>query len=83
MVILDTRRKQEWDESHIEGAVHIPLHDILKRMDEVPDGELWVHCAGGYRASIASSILQAAGKTVVHVDDSFDEQARAAGLTLV
>ncbi|AQP43927.1 MBL fold metallo-hydrolase [Tessaracoccus flavus] len=83
VVILDTRRKQEWDESHIEGAVHIPLHDILKRMDEVPDGELWVHCAGGYRASIASSILQAAGKTVVHVDDSFDEQARAAGLTLV
>ena len=32
---------------------------------EVPDGEVWVHCAAGYRASIAASLLAAAGRTVV------------------
>lgn len=83
VVILDTRRRLEWEDGHIEGAVHIPLHDILKRIDEVPDGELWVHCAGGYRASIAASILQAAGHTVVHVDDNYAENAKAAGLPVV
>jgi hydroxyacylglutathione hydrolase len=45
----------------------------------VPDGEVWVHCATGYRASIAASILAAAGRRVVVVDDEFD-RARDAGL---
>ena len=62
--------------------MHIPLHDLLHRLDELPEGELWVHCAGGYRASIASSILSAHGRRVVHVDDSFDRAAKA-GLTVV
>ncbi|MGO0576908.1 rhodanese-like domain-containing protein [Ornithinimicrobium panacihumi] len=80
--VLDVRRAQEFDESHIEGAVNIPIHDILRRMDDVPEGELWVHCAGGYRASVAASVLAAAGKHVVAVDDSFGN-AEAAGLPLV
>ena len=58
--MLDVRRRLEWAESHIDGAVHIPLHELLQRADEVPAGELWVHCAAGYRASIATSILLAA-----------------------
>ena len=49
----------EYDESHLEGAVSIPLHELLGRLGEVPAGEVWVHCAGGYRASIAASILAA------------------------
>jgi hydroxyacylglutathione hydrolase len=49
----------------------------------VPEGEVWVHCATGYRASIAASILAAAGSHVVAVDDSFAEQATAAGLPIV
>ena len=82
VTILDTRRRLEWADGHIEDAVHIPLHDLLHRLDELPEGELWVHCAGGYRASIASSILSAHGRRVVHVDDSFDRAAKA-GLTVV
>ncbi len=35
----------EWAQSHIDGAVHIPLHELLGRLDEVPAGEVWVHCA--------------------------------------
>ena len=41
-----------------------------------------MHCAGGYRASIASSILSAAGRTVVHVDDTFTN-AEHVGLPVV
>ena len=81
--VLDVRRGQEFEESHIEGAVNVPIHEILARLDEVPSGEVWVHCAGGYRASVVASILAANGHTVVAVDDSFDEHAEESGLPLV
>ncbi|MEV4701723.1 MBL fold metallo-hydrolase [Actinoplanes sp. NPDC049316] len=77
VVVLDTRRKLEHTENHIDGAVHIPLHDLPQRLDEVPGGEVWVHCAGGYRASIAASLLAAAGRHVVAVDDDFGKAAEA------
>ncbi len=80
IVILDVRRDLEWASSHVPGAVHIPLHELLDRLDEVPSGEVWVHCAGGYRASIAASILDTAGRRVVAVDDDYDTAATAAGL---
>ena len=80
--VLDVRRVNEFDEGHIEGAVNIPLHQLLERLDEVPAGEVWVHCAGGYRASIAASVLAARSVPVVAVDDSFGENAAAAGLPM-
>jgi len=83
VAILDVRRLSEWLVSHIEGAVHLPIHDLFQRLDEVPDGEIWIHCAGGYRASIAASVLVAAGRHVVAVDDSFDDHAASAGLGMV
>jgi hydroxyacylglutathione hydrolase len=82
VVILDVRRDQEWALSHISGAVHIPLHQLLDRLDEVPAGEVWVHCGAGYRASIAASFLDAAGRTAVAVDDDYERAARA-GLPVV
>ncbi|MDA8439481.1 MAG: MBL fold metallo-hydrolase [Propionibacterium sp.] len=77
VTILDTRRNQEHHDAHIAGALHIPLHELLERIDEVPTSEVWVHCAAGYRAAFASSILQRGGHTVVHVDDSFENAAKA------
>ncbi len=77
VVILDVRRDQEWDASHISGAVHIPLHQLPARLTEVPAGEVWVHCGAGYRASVAASFLDAAGRTVVAVDDEYAGAARA------
>jgi hydroxyacylglutathione hydrolase len=79
VVILDVRRDQEWDASHITGAVHIPLHQLPSRLADVPEGEVWVHCEAGYRASVAASFLDAAGRTVVAVDDEF-HRVTAAGL---
>ena len=79
--VLDVRRDAEWQKSHLDDAQHIPLHTLPGRIHDVPDGPVWVHCAGGFRASIAASLLDAAGKDVIAVDDDFDH-ARDAGLPL-
>lgn len=81
VVVLDVRRDSERAGGLIGGSVHIPLHELHGRMDDVPDGVVWVHCAGGMRAAIAASLLDAAGRDVVAVDDGFDA-ATEAGLTL-
>ena len=82
VVVLDVRRTDEHAAVRIEGAVNIPIHELPRRLDDIPSGELWVHCAAGYRASIAASFLHAAGRTLVAVDDQF-ENAVKAGLQLV
>ena len=69
---MDVRRDLEWAASHIDGAIHLPLHELPRRLAEVPEGEVWVYCQTGYRASMAASILDAAGRTVVLVDDTYD-----------
>ena len=71
VVVLDVRRDDEWAEGRIDGAVHIPLHDLERRLDEVPNGEVWVHCSSGYRASIAASLLDRAGRAVVAINDKW------------
>ncbi|MFF4138382.1 rhodanese-like domain-containing protein [Streptomyces mirabilis] len=81
VVVLDVRRGSERASGYIEGSVHIPVHPLHRRLDEVSAGEVWVHCAGGMRAAIAASLLDAAGREVVAVDDSFDA-AEKAGLTV-
>ncbi|MFE3853365.1 rhodanese-like domain-containing protein [Streptomyces griseorubiginosus] len=81
VVVLDVRRDSERAGGYIEGSVHIPIHELHGRIGEVPDGVVWVHCAGGMRAAIAASLLDAAGRDVVAVDDGFDA-ATEAGLTL-
>lgn len=82
IVILDVRRADEHDKARIAGAVNIPIHELPQRLADVPAGEVWVHCAGGYRASVAASFLSAAGTKLVAVDDSFDN-AEKVGLHLV
>jgi rhodanese-related sulfurtransferase len=79
--VLDVRRNQERAESFIRGSVHIPIHEVLDRLDEIPAGEIWVHCAGGYRAGVVAALLDANGRDVVAIDDSFDN-AGPAGLPL-
>ncbi|MFI7413792.1 rhodanese-like domain-containing protein [Streptomyces sp. NPDC049627] len=81
VVVLDVRRDSERVAGHIKGSVHIPLHRLRDRLGEIPDGTVWVHCAGGMRAAIAASLLDAAGRDVVAVDDAF-AAAHDAGLPM-
>ncbi|MGH9128466.1 MAG: rhodanese-like domain-containing protein [Acidimicrobiales bacterium] len=81
-VILDVRRDDEWRLGHLAGAVHIPLADLVERLTEIPSGTLWAHCASGYRAAIAASLLDRAGRDVVLVDDEW-ASVGTSGLALV
>ncbi|MHC3474818.1 MBL fold metallo-hydrolase [Streptomyces sp. 7R007] len=76
-VVLDVRRASERAGGYVRGSVHIPIHTLHHRLSEVPAGEVWVHCAGGMRAAIAASLLDAVGRDVVAVDDSFDGADKA------
>jgi hydroxyacylglutathione hydrolase len=60
--VLDVRTAREWRHKQIGGSVNIPLNQLVKRMNELPrNRRMWVHCAGGYRSSIGTSLLQLAG----------------------
>jgi hydroxyacylglutathione hydrolase len=79
LAVLDVRRTSERARGSIAGSLHVPLHELPGRLRDLPPRPLWVHCQGGYRASIAASLLQAAGHTVTVIDDDF---TRAAGAGL-
>lgn len=80
-VVLDVRRTDEHEAGRVRGAVNVPVHEVEDRRDELPAGaRVWVHCAAGFRAGTAASLLDRHGVEVVHVDDPFD-CARDLGLT--
>jgi hydroxyacylglutathione hydrolase len=58
-LVLDIRAPKEYAEVRIAGSVNIPLNHLIERVNEVPvDRPILVHCAGGYRSSIAAGLLQ-------------------------
>ncbi|MFG1799467.1 rhodanese-like domain-containing protein [Micromonospora carbonacea] len=62
-VVLDVRNVGEREQGAVAGSLHIPLAELTRRLDEVPaDRPVVVHCAGGYRSSVAASLLRSAGR---------------------
>jgi hydroxyacylglutathione hydrolase len=58
-VVLDVRNIGEREAGHIPGAIHIPLAELRRRLDEIPTGRPVVaYCAGGWRSSVAASLLR-------------------------
>ena len=61
-VLLDVRAPGEWKAGHVDGSVNVPLSQLQRRLEEIPrDRRIAVICAGGYRSSIAVSILKKNG----------------------
>jgi hydroxyacylglutathione hydrolase len=61
-VIVDVRTTREWNAGHIDEAVHIPLGDLARRASELPrDRNVATICEGGYRSSLAASVLARSG----------------------
>ncbi len=61
-LVVDIRTEKEWQASHIEDSVNIPLSHLRERVAELPkDRTLVIQCAGGYRSSIGASILAQEG----------------------
>ena len=80
LVTLDTRGKREWDEAHIEGAVHIPAPDCRTRYQEVETKKpVAILCNTAHRSSMAASILQQHGLTNLSVVTGGMTAWRAAG----
>jgi rhodanese-related sulfurtransferase/glyoxylase-like metal-dependent hydrolase (beta-lactamase superfamily II) len=62
-LVVDIRAPREWQKSHIDGSVNIPLNHLVERIKELPvEQPVLVHCAGGYRSSIAAGVLQRHGR---------------------
>jgi hydroxyacylglutathione hydrolase len=61
-VAIDVRAPRERHQKSIAGSLSIPLNHLLEKLGEIPvDRPLLVYCAGGYRSSLAASLLQRAG----------------------
>lgn len=64
--VVDVRSPKEWQSGHLTGSHNIPLTHLRERMAEVPqDRPVVVHCEGGYRSAIGTSLLAEAGRTNV------------------
>ena len=67
VTVLDTRKNEEWESGHIEGAVNIFVGHLAERLSEIPkDKSTIVYCSAGYRSGLAASILLRAGYTEVY-----------------
>jgi len=61
-IVLDVRAPREREQKHVAGSVHVPLNHLADRMADLPrDRPILVYCAGGYRSSIAASLLKRRG----------------------
>jgi hydroxyacylglutathione hydrolase len=65
-LLVDVRTAREHQQKSIPGSTNIPLNHLSERAQELPrNRHLLLHCAGGYRSSIAASLLQRMGFTHV------------------
>ena len=65
-VVVDVRTEQEWRTKRIDGSISIPLNRLAELSSEIPAGIAVVHCAGGYRSSVAASLLARDGRTELY-----------------
>jgi hydroxyacylglutathione hydrolase len=60
--VVDVRRTAEWQAGHIPNAVHLPLNSLAQNVGSLEKNDpVAVICAGGFRSSIATSILEQQG----------------------
>jgi glyoxylase-like metal-dependent hydrolase (beta-lactamase superfamily II)/rhodanese-related sulfurtransferase len=65
-LVIDVRQPPERARKHVDGSLHVPLGRLAGQLGELPrDRPVIVYCAGGYRSSIAASVLQRGGWTAV------------------
>jgi rhodanese-related sulfurtransferase len=66
-MLLDVRTDVEWAEGRIAGSVHIPMDELLQRLDEVDDRVVCV-CTVGARSARVAQFLNAQGHEAVNLD---------------
>jgi hydroxyacylglutathione hydrolase len=78
MTVVDVRDEHEWASGHVPGALHLYVPDVPFRAGEIShDDPVAVHCASGYRAGIAASLLEQAGfARIIHVNGEYSDWDR-------
>ncbi|MGW4897668.1 rhodanese-like domain-containing protein [Kitasatospora sp. NPDC004240] len=66
--LLDVREQDEWDAGHVEGALHIPIGEVIARLGELPEEKLYVLCRVGGRSAQVVQYLVQQGREAVNVD---------------
>ncbi|MGC9259282.1 MAG: rhodanese-like domain-containing protein [Phycisphaerae bacterium] len=67
--ILDVREPKEWEHTRIEGAILIPLDQLLRRLEELKPARgkrIVVYCHHGDRSLLAAELLRESGFAMVH-----------------
>ncbi|RNL62041.1 rhodanese-like domain-containing protein [Nocardioides marmoriginsengisoli] len=83
LTVLDVREPVEWAHGRIDGALHIPLMELMERVDEVPtESQVLVVCKVGGRSAQATGFLVQSGREAINLDGGMLEWA-AAGRAMV
>jgi rhodanese-related sulfurtransferase len=70
--LVDVRDPEEFENSHVPGAINIPLNQIRQRLGELPrDREVWLYCGVGQRAYYATRVLMQNGFRVKNLPGGF------------
>jgi rhodanese-related sulfurtransferase len=79
--ILDVRERDEWEDGHIPGSIHVPYHDLHELPDALdPARPVAAVCASGQRSAVAASMVARLGGThVLHVVEGGVRTWRRAG----
>lgn len=79
VTVVDVRNGDEWRAGHLHGARWIPLASLAQQIDALDgNGPIVLHCQGGTRSAIATSLLLAAGRTnVANLAGGFTEWSAA------
>jgi rhodanese-related sulfurtransferase len=71
--LLDVREQDEWDAGHVDGSQHIPIGELLGRLNEVPaDREVIVVCRVGSRSAQVTAYLGQQGYDTVNLDGGLE-----------
>ncbi|WP_127794059.1 rhodanese-like domain-containing protein [Agromyces sp. LHK192] len=82
-ILLDVREPTELEQARIDGALHIPLGELVARLDEVPrDRPVHVICHVGGRSAQAAQFLEGQGVEVANIEGGIVAWYRA-GLPVV
>jgi rhodanese-related sulfurtransferase len=85
-VLLDVRENDEWTAGHAPAAVHVPMGQVVQRLDEIaatlPDRPVRVVCRSGARSARVTAYLIQSGWDAVNVDGGMRAWA-AAGRPMV